>query len=74
MIRQPAGPQPAALPIELHPQCAMVDSNHRPAACEAAALAAELIAHGAPGGIRTPSLLIRNQALYPLGYRSLRGR
>ena len=26
---------------------------------------------GAPGGIRTPNLLIRSQMLYPLSYRRL---
>ncbi len=29
--------------------------------------------HGAPGGTRTPNLLIRSQMLYPLSYRRLGG-
>lgn len=33
MIRQPAGSQPAALPIELHPQSIRQDSNLRLPVC-----------------------------------------
>ena len=34
-------------------------------------MAADLRKHCAPGGIRTPNLLIRSQMLYPLSYGRL---
>lgn len=49
------------------------DSNPRPPASEAGALSAEprAVAVRPPRGIRTPSLLIRSQALCPLSYKRL---
>ena len=37
-------------------------------------MVAELHKHCAPGGIRTPNLLIRSQMLYPLSYERSGGR
>jgi hypothetical protein len=72
MIRQPAGSQPAALPIELHPQSIRQDSNLRPAGCGPAALAAELLIVTHPWqDSNLQSLPVRSRTRYPLRHRGM---